>query len=202
MLTPQIGSQAAQVFIRNDFSVSAIRPAPADSPITRILFSDGTLEPSENRTIFVGPVDLTIRGDMTTYGTSGILPFRMRLDYLHRNMMLGNGAILQRACGVLAVGHGSWKPCSLGDAGALSAHGDRHAARTTAPLDSWIPWRYLGSRPDLLVRYRPDLVTGCGWADCGSLRVALGLVTPSVSLTLDTETHPMVHAHPTTTFQT
>jgi uncharacterized iron-regulated membrane protein len=38
----------------------------------------------------VDPVSLDIRGALTVYGTSGILPFRTMLDYLHRNLLLGD----------------------------------------------------------------------------------------------------------------
>ncbi|MBQ4797142.1 PepSY domain-containing protein, partial [Pectobacterium versatile] len=46
--------------------------------------------PSESFAVFVDPVSLDIRGALTVYGTSGILPFRTRLDYLHRSLLLGD----------------------------------------------------------------------------------------------------------------
>ncbi|PWC22203.1 hypothetical protein DDT52_02810 [Brenneria roseae subsp. roseae] len=69
---------------------SAIRPSPAPGETTRIMFSSPELGPSESRAIFVDPVSLEIRGDETVYGTSGILPFRTWLDYLHRGLLLGD----------------------------------------------------------------------------------------------------------------
>lgn len=54
------------------------------------MFIDPQLGPSEHRAIFVDPVSLAIRGDMTVYGTSGILPLRQTIDYLHSSLMLGD----------------------------------------------------------------------------------------------------------------
>ena len=54
------------------------------------MFADPALGPSENRAIFVDPVSLEVRGDMTVYGTSGILPLRQTIDYLHTSLMLGD----------------------------------------------------------------------------------------------------------------
>ncbi|GAA1223961.1 hypothetical protein GCM10009676_01770 [Prauserella halophila] len=44
--------------------------------------------------VFVGPFILVaaLTGDLTTYGTSGVLPLRMTLDQLHRNLLLGDDA--------------------------------------------------------------------------------------------------------------
>jgi uncharacterized iron-regulated membrane protein len=35
-------------------------------------------------------VSLQVKGDLIVYGTSGVLPLRTTLDYLHRNLMLGD----------------------------------------------------------------------------------------------------------------
>jgi len=67
----------------------AVRPAPADGYNTRVMFSSPDLQSGEHRALFVDPVTLAIRGDLVVYGTSGNLPFRTWLDYLHRNMLLG-----------------------------------------------------------------------------------------------------------------
>ncbi|KAG1437818.1 hypothetical protein G6F57_020100 [Rhizopus arrhizus] len=53
------------------------------------MFTYPGLGDSESRALFVDPVTLDIKGDMIVYGTSGTLPFRTALDYLHRNLMLG-----------------------------------------------------------------------------------------------------------------
>ncbi|WBU64348.1 PepSY-associated TM helix domain-containing protein [Paracoccus aerodenitrificans] len=89
-------AEAAKAYLPADLDISAVRPATDPNGTTRIMFSNPSLGPSENRTIFVDPVTLQINGDMTTYGTSGILQFRIALDYLHRNLLLGEaGRFLQ-----------------------------------------------------------------------------------------------------------
>lgn len=70
--------------------VQAIRPGLAQGETTRVMFADPTLGPSESRAIFIDPVSLAVRGDFTVYGTSGILPLRQKIDYLHRSLMLGD----------------------------------------------------------------------------------------------------------------
>ena len=60
--------------------LSAVRPALEAGETTRIMFDDPTLAPSENRAIFIDPVTLAVKGDMTVYGTSGILPLRQWID--------------------------------------------------------------------------------------------------------------------------
>lgn len=69
--------------------LAAVRPAPTPGQTTRVMFDDPSLDRYENRAIFVDPVSLAVKGDLTVYGTSGALPFRIQLDYLHRNLLLG-----------------------------------------------------------------------------------------------------------------
>ncbi|WP_455821126.1 PepSY-associated TM helix domain-containing protein [Pseudomonas cerasi] len=70
--------------------IAAVRPAPHAGDTTRVMFARADLGPSETRAVFVDPKTLEIRGVMTVYGTSGVLPFRTWLDYLHRNLLLGD----------------------------------------------------------------------------------------------------------------
>ena len=70
--------------------LSAVRPALEAGETTRIMFDDPALAPSENRAIFIDPVTLAVKGDMTVYGTSGILPLRQWIDYAHRSLLLGD----------------------------------------------------------------------------------------------------------------
>lgn len=70
--------------------LSAIRPALEAGETTRVMFADPTLQASENRAIFIDPVTLAVKGDMTVYGTSGILPLRQWIDYAHRSLLLGD----------------------------------------------------------------------------------------------------------------
>lgn len=68
----------------------AVRPGLIPGETTRVMFADPQLGSSENRAIFIDPVSLEVRGDMTVYGTSGILPLRQTIDYLHRSLLLGD----------------------------------------------------------------------------------------------------------------
>ncbi|MFC0407500.1 PepSY-associated TM helix domain-containing protein [Roseomonas elaeocarpi] len=83
-------AEAARVVAGPGAQLAAVRPAPAPGWTTRVLFADPRLGESENRAIFVDPVTLAITGDMTVYGTSGILPFRTAIDQLHRTLLLGD----------------------------------------------------------------------------------------------------------------
>ena len=80
----------AENAVGSDLRLHAVRPGLVDGDTTRVMFADPALSPSENRAIFVDPVSLEVRGDMTVYGTSGILPLRQTIDYLHTSLMLGD----------------------------------------------------------------------------------------------------------------
>ncbi|MFC0198860.1 PepSY-associated TM helix domain-containing protein [Paracoccus rhizosphaerae] len=188
-------AEAARSYLDHALNVSAVRPAPAAGQTTRVLFSDATLGPSENRTIFVDPVTLTIRGDMTTYGTSGILPFRTTLDYLHRNLMLGDWG---RYYSEVAA---SWLWVVVLGGVALWATGPRRrravAAMPPAQRRRWIH-SSLGVTAGAGLLFLS--VTGLTWSQAAgaridSLRGALGLVTPSVSLALDAPDTAVTHDH-------
>ncbi|MHA6619319.1 PepSY-associated TM helix domain-containing protein [Pseudonocardia sp. DLS-67] len=69
--------------------LAAVRPAPEPGATTRVLFNDDDLGASEHRTVFVDPGTGEVKGSLVTYGTSGVLPLRMTLDQLHRNLLLG-----------------------------------------------------------------------------------------------------------------
>lgn len=71
-------------------SLLAVRPGLASGETTRVMYTDPTLGASESRAIFIDPVTLAVKGDMTVYGTSGILPLRQWIDYAHRSLLLGD----------------------------------------------------------------------------------------------------------------
>ena len=58
------------------------------------MFADPQLGESESRAIFIDPVTLKVKGDMTVYGTSGILPLRQWIDYAHKSLLLGDSGRL------------------------------------------------------------------------------------------------------------
>ncbi|MEZ0493206.1 PepSY-associated TM helix domain-containing protein [Kineococcus sp. TBRC 1896] len=79
----------AAVEARGGAEPVAVRPAPTASDTTRVLFSDPTLGESERTAVFVDPGTGQLRGELTVYGTSGVLPLRTWVDQLHRNLHLG-----------------------------------------------------------------------------------------------------------------
>ncbi|MEE3661882.1 PepSY-associated TM helix domain-containing protein [Brenneria sp. g21c3] len=89
-LEAQIVAAQTELGHHHDARLAAIRPAARQGETTRVMFASPELAPSENRAIFIDPVTLAIRGDETVYGTSGILPFRTWIDYLHRGLLLGD----------------------------------------------------------------------------------------------------------------
>lgn len=81
---------AALHYAGEDAAIAAVRPAPTATDTTRVMFRFANSAPSESRAVFVDPITLQIRGDLTVYGTSGILPLRTTIDYLHRSLLLGD----------------------------------------------------------------------------------------------------------------
>ena len=81
---------AARRHIGEQARIYAVRPAPDAQATTRVQFSQRDLGPSESRSVFIDPYSLQVKGDMTVYGTSGVLPLRMWLDQLHRGLLLGD----------------------------------------------------------------------------------------------------------------
>ncbi|MEW5290766.1 PepSY-associated TM helix domain-containing protein [Erwinia papayae] len=80
----------AEQFIGPDAKIAAVRPAPTPGETTRVMFTTATSGPSETTAVFIAPDTLQVRGQLDVYGTSGILPLRTWLDYLHRNLLLGD----------------------------------------------------------------------------------------------------------------
>ncbi|MFC3123799.1 PepSY-associated TM helix domain-containing protein [Pseudoroseomonas globiformis] len=178
-------TEAARTAAGADARLFAVRPATAPGRTTRVMFSDPSLGESESRAIFVDPVTLAVRGDLTVYGTSGILPFRTTLDYLHRNLLLGD---FGRLYSELAA---SWLwVAALGGillwlwrrTGRLSQQNPRNARLRTRRLHG-----LLGVTLSLGLLFLS--VTGLTWSQWAGgridgLRSALGWVTPSVSAAL------------------
>lgn len=80
---------AAAREVEPELKLAAVRPAPDPGKTSRIMFRDPVLGISEHRAVFVDPVTLDIKGNLAVYGTSGSLPLRSWIDYLHRNLHLG-----------------------------------------------------------------------------------------------------------------
>lgn len=177
-------AMAARAALGGDLAVSAVRPAATPGGTTRIMFSDPALGESENRTLFVDPATLEIRGDLTTYGTSGILPFRIMLDYLHRSMMLGDAG---RYYSELAA---SWLWVAVLGGLALWATGPRkRRALSAMPAPQRRRWLHstIGAALSIVLLFVS--ITGLTWSQQGGARIemlrnSLGWVTPSASAAL------------------
>jgi len=74
----------------DDGALKAVRPAPEPGDTTRVMFSQDGLGPSESRAIFVDPGTGEVRGELTSYGSSGSLPLRSWISNLHRSLHLGD----------------------------------------------------------------------------------------------------------------
>ncbi|WP_332608194.1 PepSY-associated TM helix domain-containing protein [Achromobacter sp. ESBL13] len=162
----------------------AVRPAPTPGETTRVMFTQAGMGDSESRALFVDPVTLAIKGDMMVYGTSGSLPFRTTLDYLHRNLMLGD---LGRNYSELAA---SWMWLATLGGLALWWTGRRRATATRARSPRlrtrrWHTllglWLALG-----LIFLSATGLTWSNWAGgrVDQLRAQLGWITPAISLKL------------------
>ncbi|QYJ03257.1 PepSY domain-containing protein [Nocardioides panacisoli] len=81
---------AAAQATQPDLSVLAVRPAPEEGRTTQVLFDDGRTEDSRRLAVFVDPVEGDVHGALTSYGSSGSLPFRIWIDELHRGLHLGD----------------------------------------------------------------------------------------------------------------
>lgn len=81
---------AARQYIGEEANIYAVRPAPLAGDTTRVQFIDPQLGESESRAIFISPTSLAVKGDLTVYGTSGVLPLRTFIDQFHRGLLLGD----------------------------------------------------------------------------------------------------------------
>lgn len=174
---------AAQNHLNTPLPLLAVRPAIGPGHSTRVMFQDPDTYGWERRTLFVDPVSLDILGDFPTYGTSGILPFRITLDYLHRNLLLGEPG---RIYSELAA---SWLwVVALG--GVIiwwSNRKQRKPKRTNAQARYRQQHQTLGLVLLLgLVFFSATGLTWSQWAgaNIAQWRQAIGWVTPSVSLDL------------------
>ncbi|WP_367352200.1 PepSY-associated TM helix domain-containing protein [Achromobacter animicus] len=188
--------QAAQSQVGPGPRLFAVRPAPGPGETTRVMFTQPGMGDSEARALFVDPVTLKIQGDMVVYGTSGTLPFRTKLDYLHRNLMLGD---LGRNYSELAA---SWLWIATlgglvlwiarrGRDKTLEARSPRlRARRWHGLLGLWIG---IG-----LVFFSATGLTWSNWAGArvDQLRAQLGWITPAVSLKLPDAGMPAMAAMP------
>ncbi|MGC6389000.1 PepSY-associated TM helix domain-containing protein [Ewingella sp. S1.OA.A_B6] len=180
--------EAAQTIVGSNVKIYAVRPSPAQGQTTRVMFSEPALGESKSRAVFVDPVTLKTLGELTVYGTSGILPFRTWLDELHRGLLLGN---LGRNYSELAA---SWLWVAALGGVVLWATG-RKKVRSNLKLRGvaakqhnsrrWHSWMGLTLIAGLLFLS----VTGLTWSQWAGdnislLRTQMGWMTPSPSTNL------------------
>lgn len=172
---------AAQRFAGNAQPLHAVRPGLEPGRTTRVMFADPRLPASEHRAIFIDPVTLAIKGDMTVYGTSGILPLRQWIDYAHRSLLLGE---VGRIYSELAA---SWMwVAALG--GALLWYLTRPKRRLNNPRQKYrrlhvsFGWLLLAG----MLLFSATGLTWSQWAggNVDRMRTAFGWLTPQVNTQL------------------
>ena len=186
---------AARQHIGDNATLAAVRPAPEIGSTTRVMFTVDGLQPYEHQAVFVDPVSLEVRGDLVAYGTSGTLPFRIWIDYVHRHLHLGEvGRYYSElaaswlwlvALGGLALW---WRRRRLGNA-------DR-ATSTRGSLTKW--HSRLGVV--LLIAFLFFSVTGLTWskwagANIAELRAQLDWGTPGLNTELTATKAAEAHQH-------
>ncbi|GAB7259739.1 PepSY-associated TM helix domain-containing protein [Dickeya ananatis] len=195
LLSQQIAAAAHALGDKAQYArLTAVRPAPGAGQTTRVMYSLPELGPSESFAVFVDPVSLDIHGALTVYGTSGILPFRTALDYLHRNLLLGD---IGRHYSELAA---SWLWIAALGGGYiwLSTRKAQPRSRRRSTSDRQSPVRQRqGLRRNhtslgllLLLGLLFFSATGLTWSrwagdNVAQLRAVLGWQTPSVNTHLD-----------------
>nr|WP_318385021.1 PepSY-associated TM helix domain-containing protein [uncultured Enterobacter sp.] len=159
----------------------AVRPGLEGTDTTRVMFADPSLGVSEHRAIFIDPVTLAVKGDMTVYGTSGILPLRQWIDYAHRSLLLGD---IGRLYSELAA---SWMwVAALG--GMVLWFYTRPKRRLNNPFQKTrrvhvsLGWLLLAG----MLLFSATGLTWSQWAggNVDTLRSAMGWMTPQVNTTL------------------
>lgn len=178
-----------------DKQIYAVRPAPSAEETTRVMFSDPQLGASKSRAIFIDPVTLAVKGDMTVYGTSGILPFRTWLDDLHRGLLLGDAG---RVYSELAASW-LWVAALGGVILWLTSRKSRSPRKLSEKIEKQQHSRRWHSSLGLillagLLFFSATGLTWSQWAgdNIGVLRAYMGWMTPAVKTSLD----PLAEAAP------
>ncbi|QPK18047.1 PepSY domain-containing protein [Pectobacterium parmentieri] len=205
-LAEQIHAAQAELAHHQGAKLLAIRPAPDVGETTRVMFALPELGPSESRAVFIDPVSLENRGSEIVYGTSGILPFRTWLDYLHRGLLLGDVGrnyselaaswLWVAALGGIVIWWSTRQMTSAGKRRKLK--NSQTTAAKTQRLRHWHATMGLSLVLGLLF----FSVTGLTWSQwAGSnisvARTSLGWQTPSVKTQLPAPMshHDMMHGH-------
>ncbi|CAM3795255.1 hypothetical protein VA7868_03090 [Vibrio aerogenes CECT 7868] len=177
--------QSARNSLPEDLPLRAVRPATGAGMTTRVMFKDPGLYGWELQTVFVDPVTLEIRGTLASYGTSGILPLRIKLDYLHQNLLLGP---VGRYYSELAA---SWMWIAASGGLILWWTSRRRYAKANS-RNAYIRHRKNHTKAGLIIMLGLFFIsaTGLTWSKWAGSNIAqwrhsIGWVTPSVSLRLN-----------------
>ncbi|SBS35529.1 PepSY-associated TM helix [Marinomonas spartinae] len=186
-LTEQVA--AARQSLSKDLTLFAVRPAPLPGDTTRVMFLDpSTL--SGVRAVFIDPHNLAVRGSLGVYGTSGVLPLRTTIDYLHRTLLLGD---LGRNYSELAA---SWLWIAALGGVYLWYKGGKKNQTKIASRTPYLRKRRSHYQLGLviflgLVFFSITGLTWSKWAggNISTVRQYIGWVTPSVSLDIKKTAH-------------
>ena len=178
-LSQQIAAAKSQ--LTSNLSLFAVRPAPEQGDTTRVMFLDQEAELSGARALFIDPVTLEVKGNLPVYGTSGVLPLRTTLDFMHRQLLLGE---VGRYYSELAA---SWLwIAALGGLFLWYRGGKKNKAEFANRTDHLRKRRrHYQVGLCLFVGLIFVSITGLTWskwagANIGTLRSSIGWVTPSV----------------------
>ncbi|WP_130835815.1 DUF2534 family protein [[Erwinia] mediterraneensis] len=176
---------AARAYVGETVKIYAVRPAPAPDETTRVQFFAADAGESESRALFIDPYRLQIKGDMTVYGTSGVLPLRMWIDKLHRGLLLGDAGRLysELAASWLWVAALGGLVLWLGNRAQRQTNKSRHRIARTRHWHLTLGLILLGG----LLFFSVTGLTWSQWAgnNINKLRAELGWLTPQVSVALD-----------------
>ena len=184
---------AAKSSLQSDLTLFAVRPAPELGDTTRIMFLDETAQHSGARAVFIDPATLEVKGNLPVYGTSGVLPLRTTIDFMHRQLLLGE---VGRYYSELAA---SWLwIAALGGVFLWYKGGKKNSAAFAIRTEHLRKRRrhyQLGLL--LFVGLVFVSITGLTWSkwagdNISTLRNSIGWVTPSVSQDLTTIDHNMM----------
>ena len=184
---------AARKYIGEDASIYAVRPAPQPGDTTRVQFVDPALGASESRAIFISPSTLAVKGDMTVYGTSGVLPLRTWIDQFHRGLLLGDTGRLYSELAASWL----WVAALGGVALWLTSRPKRKLKMRHTPQTKARHWHItLGAF--LLFGLMFFSATGLTWSqwaggNIDKLRSELGWMTPQVNTALTPQTGHQHH---------
>lgn len=190
-LSQQIAAAKSQ--LTSDLTLFAVRPAPEQGDTTRIMFLDKEAELTGARALFIDPMTLEVKGNLPVYGTSGVLPLRTTIDFMHRQLLLGE---VGRYYSELAA---SWLwIAALGGLFLWYKGGKKNKAEFANRTNHLRKRRrHYQVGLCLFVGLIFVSITGLTWSkwagdNISTLRNSIGWITPSVSQDLTTIDHGMM----------